>query len=96
MEAEIEHFVDGSGHGPIAIFLSDSGQIAFVCRREGALWQGAMPKMTPASQDAETSGDVQFLSDNESARLRSAAPRPATSEIMSMSDALDIARGHLG
>lgn len=96
MEAEIEHFVDGSGHGPIAIFLSDSGQVAFVCRRDGALWQGAMPQTTPASQGAAAPQDGEVKSKSFSARSRPTAATPATSEVMSMSDALNIARGHLG
>lgn len=96
MEAEIEHFVDGSGHGPIAIFLSDSGQVAFVCRRDGALWQGTMHQTIPAAQDAAAPQDGEVLADGPSARLRPDARRPAAPEIMSMSDALHVARSHLG
>ena len=98
METEIEHFADGAGHGPIAIFLSDSGQIAFVCRRDGAMWQGEMPQTEPASPDGEPAGDMQILADKQSARFRAAAPPAAgpPAGTMSMADALDIARSHLG
>lgn len=55
---EFEHITDtGEGHGPVAAFLADSGRIAFVCRRDGAYWEGDMPQLTPPGSRKGTSGD---------------------------------------
>ena len=45
---DIEHVTEsGDSHGPVAVFLSNGGTIAFVCRRDRAYWESAMPQVTP-------------------------------------------------
>ncbi|MFK5647225.1 hypothetical protein ACI3ET_11945 [Ornithinimicrobium sp. LYQ121] len=55
---EIEHITDEDSHGPVAIFLSDEGRIGFVCRRDGAYWEGDMPQLTAPRASADAIADA--------------------------------------
>lgn len=54
---DIEHVTeDGDSHGPVAVFVSNAGTIAFVCQRDRAYWEGAMPQVTPPSGPSDAPG----------------------------------------
>lgn len=54
----MQHFDGDKAHGPVQVFLSDSGRIAFVCAVDQATWEMAIPlvkaKVTPAQSTAAT------------------------------------------
>ena len=39
----MQHFDGDKAHGPVQVFLSDSGRIAFVCAVDQATWEMAIP-----------------------------------------------------
>jgi hypothetical protein len=39
----VQHFDGSSAHGPVQVFLSDSGKLAFLCQVDNAAWELAAP-----------------------------------------------------
>lgn len=92
---EIEHFSDGASHGPVAAFLSDTGRIGFVCRQDGAYWEGDLPQITApgVTPDRDDVTDVDTNVDAGSPRARrrrSTAADGPPDGLMSMAEALTV------
>jgi len=39
----VQHFDGSSAHGPVQVFLSNSGRLAFLCQVDNAAWELAAP-----------------------------------------------------
>ena len=48
----IEHFDGETAHGPVTIYISDEGQLVFVCSQDDQTWQmaGATPVLSESKQ----------------------------------------------
>lgn len=107
---EIEHLCGEASHGPVSVFLTDSGRIGFVCPRDGAYWEGDMPQLRAADPELKPAGgDVSgpdlgsdAADGGGSGELGGASPwrRPSGSlrgarQPMSRKEAFQVARHHL-
>lgn len=88
---EIEHVTDDDSHGPVAIFLSDEGRLGFVCRRDGAYWEGDMPQLIAPS--ASTDAETEALADAR-LNIRGRSRDTKKSQLLSMEEARKIRRKH--
>ena len=104
----VAHFDGEQAHGPVTMFLTDNGRIAFVCALDGAYWEGPMPQLDAPKRRASMGGvshtgadtgvgglGCRWAGTGDSVPSDAAVGLSPSSPSRSGADVLDIARRHL-